>query len=635
MATFEQVKIALKENWGFDNFRPAQSRIIQELLANQSVIGILPTGGGKSLCFQVPGLVFEGITLVISPLISLIDDQVSHLSKKNISAIALHSRLSQKEYFQEVDNLINGKYKFVYISPEKLMSEHFISIISAVHVSQVAIDEAHCISMWGFDFRPSYRKIGDMRDLFPDAYWIALTASATNLVIKDIQQELKLTNTKVKRVSLSRKNLRYAVFYEESISAKLLNLCNRISGSGLIYTRSRKETVEIDRLLKANEMSSDHYHAGLSIDERSAKQNSWMKGETRIMVCTSAFGMGIDKPNVRFVLHAEPPENLAYYYQEAGRAGRDGNTAYVGLFYNKEHVTRLENRFANKQISRKELGQIYDEFYSYFQIAVGMGEGLTFPFNAKALVSSSALSATKWHAAIDILRMHELFTLAQDIKSQSSIRILNDTSKNSSFELEHEYLNKVLKTIVRKYAGVYNGPTKIDESFIAEETSLPKRAIVQYLQRLEEMQIVEYQQQKDENVILFSVDRVNVFVPNMDKLNMFAEQLKVGHEGIIKYIHDHIECRNEMISIYFGVKQGIPCGVCDNCKKLKKSKSYAHQFSKISLELKRMVNINNKRESLLQELKNKPMHTLVLQELIERKIVRKDKGSIYWNENSK
>ena len=543
--------------------------------------------------------------------------------------------LRKREYFVEIDNIINGKYLFVYVSPEKLLSEHFISILESLNIAQIAIDEAHCISMWGFDFRPAYRKIGEVLNKFPDIFCIALTASATDLVIKDIKNELGLNHTKVKRVSLSRRNLRYAVLNEESIHAKLLELCKKIEGSGLIYTRSRKACVELSELLKFNDLNADYYHAGLDIKERSLRQKMWMSDEIRIMVCTSAFGMGVDKPDVRFVLHAEPPENLAYYYQEAGRAGRDGKRSYAGLLYNSEQIIRLQKRYLNQQIKSDELVKVYDDLYSYFQIGEGVGEGLSYSFSPKKLVDRSPYSTNIWHTALSLLRMHEIISFSKDFKSTSSIQILTDQLGMEGFEKDNEPLKRIIQIIVRKYAGVYNGLTRIDEGFIAKEASLPERVVKQYLVRLNDLQLITYQAYENENTILFLKDRIRNFIPDQAKLKMLEGQKKMGYEGMIEYIEDDHSCRNQMISSYFGVHQDIPCGVCDHCKKLKKSRTFEHEFSKISLELKNLVDMDNNRENLLLELKNKPLHTLVLQELIERKIVYRDKGKIHWKESSK
>lgn len=621
----------LNQYWGFENFRPVQKTIIQEILVRKKVIGILPTGGGKSICFQVPGMLMEGITIVISPLISLIDDQVSALNNRGIKALALHSKLSQRNYFIEIDNVLNGKYKFVYLSPEKLLSQHFQSILTSLPVSMFAIDEAHCVSMWGFDFRPSYRKLKDSLALFPNALVIALTASATKQVIKDIGNELGLKEAKLIRASLLRKNLTYAVLYEESIGAKLLEMCNKVRGSGLIYTRSRKETVELSRLLSENGLSSDYYHAGLTLEERTLKQSKWMDGEIRIMICTSAFGMGIDKSDVRFVFHAGPPENLAYYYQEAGRAGRDRQQAYIGLLFNEDHINRLESAYNMKKVNKEIIKEVYEHLYNYYQIAVGNGKGLSFSFDPNQVIASTSLKSATYFNAINMLKLHERIQFTDTVFSGSKLQIIASPQQLVRLQNENQKLDKIIKVLVRKYSGVYTSMVKIDEKFMAQELNLPLQVIKNYLQRLNELKYVDYAFASGENSILFLQERQKAFVVDTGLIKNYNLQLKEGLAGMQSYLNEQKACRHIQISMYFGLKESMPCGRCDNCKTTKKSSAFKKIFKQTSMDLKVLIQNKENKSQILAEIENNPLQTLVLQDLIERKIVIKDKVRYYWS----
>jgi ATP-dependent DNA helicase RecQ len=620
----------LKQYWGYDDFRPVQQAVVEQLLNKKEVIGILPTGGGKSICFQVPAMLLEGTALVVSPLISLIDDQVNNLKSRGISAVALHSRLSQKEYFIEIDNIINGKYKFIYVSPEKLLSSHFQSVVLEFQIALIAIDEAHCISMWGFDFRPAYRKLDELIEKLPKAHRVALTASATDLVIQDIREQLRLKNAKLIRASLVRKNLRYAVLNEENISTKILELCKKVKGTGLIYTRSRKETVEFSRLLKSNDISSDFYHAGLPIEDRIAKQEQWMNGEIRVMVCTNAFGMGIDKSNVRFVFHTEPTESLAYYYQEAGRAGRDNKIAYCGLLYNEQLLHRLEKRFDAKKVESVLVKQAYDEIFSFYKIGVGNGELLKYPFDYKSFIQNSKLSVSQLHTSLLALKMQGVLQLEDTLNASSKIQIICDHKKLEQLQNDHEELDKIIKVAIRKYAGIYHGLTDVDESFIAKEGNCPKVLIEGYLKRLHELRYIDYQPCNTKNSILFLLDRVAIFNPHQATLKAYNIQQQIAYEGIVNYITETKKCRNLMISNYFGIEQSIPCGHCDNCRVEKKSKEFEFQFLSISEDLKLKIKNGYDKATLTSEIKLKPYYLLVLQELIERKLIRKQNNTLIW-----
>lgn len=630
IVSLEEARRVLKQYWGYDSFRPAQEKIIRNIIEKEKAIGIVPTGGGKSLGFQIPAMLFSGVCLVVSPLIALIDDQVQNLIDKGISAIALHSKLTKAQYFLEVDNIINGKYKFVYVSPEKLVSEHFRSVLSSFNIHLMAVDEAHCISMWGFDFRPAYKKLNEIVADNPNWRICALTASATKRVLSDIKEQLHLQDAPVTKVSLQRNNLRYAVLKSENTSTKLLELVKKIQGSGLIYTRSRMETKELAALLDEEGIDADFYHAGLDMEERTLKQEMWMKNEIRVMVCTNAFGMGIDKSDVRFVFHSAPPENLAYYYQEAGRAGRDGELSYVGLLYNAQTLHRLEDNYKNASVPLEFLKEFYGSLHSYYNIALGSGMGETFPFDYKRVHEILGIKPQRLLKALNIFQMHGILQLSENYHKQSSV-FFKVSSDDTSLANLPESLTNIITVLQRKYAGIYNHMVEIDEKFIAKEVLMPKSALRQYLERLRDLEIIEYESNNQNHFIQFLQDRQRMFLGSYDTIEIYGQMQKFGFESMSSYLTEGEVCRNQIISAYFGMKTELPCGTCDNCKRSKSSQGFKNAFKEKANYLRKEMASAKSRKEILEKVKSNHYAALVLQELLERKVAVFKNNKWHWH----
>lgn len=628
----ELLEVALEvlhRYWGFKEFRAAQKHFILNLLRQEEAIGVMPTGGGKSICFQIPGLMMGGVTLVISPLIALIDDQVRQLSEKGISAVALHSRLNQAQYFLEVDNIINGKYKFIYVSPEKLLSNHFQSVLPSFNVHLLAIDEAHCISMWGFDFRPAYRKLSDVIAENPSWKVCALTASATDLILKDIRKELFLEDAPLTRISLYRKNLNYAVIFAENLTTKIISFTKKMSGSGLIYTRSRKETREIALLLNDENINADYYHAGLPQEERKYKQERWMSNEIQVMVCTNAFGMGIDKADVQFVFHAGPPENLANYYQEAGRAGRDGNKAYAGIFFSNQSLKKMEKYYLQEELSLDTIKVLYDQLHSHYGVALGDGEGSTFPFHPRKLVNALGVDAQLLHKALKLFTMHGILQLSENYNKSSTIRICLGAKELEAQSLP-SHLTNLLIVLQRKYANIFSQSISIDESFLCSELSIPKQVLDQYLQKLDDLGVVEYSASTDVHYIQFLKDRQRLFIASFDTMQTFSEMQKIGYTAMANYLTEREACRNQIIGNHFGMPQDLPCGHCDNCKKLKKEATFNQVFKEKAKNIKKQVLRAKSRKEVLDYIRKDALSALVLRELMDRRVAEYKNNRWIW-----
>jgi len=412
-----QPKTILKQFWGYEEFRPLQEDIIESVLAGKDTLALLPTGGGKSICFQVPAMCKDGICIVISPLIALMKDQVNNLRKKNIKAEAIYSGMSKSDIDRILDNCKYGDVKFLYLSPERLKSDLALTRISQMNVQLIAVDEAHCISQWGYDFRPPYMEIASIRPLFPEVPIIALTATATEKVVVDIQERLEFKTPNVMQKSFRRSNLWYVVVEEENKQIKLLEIFKKIPGSGIVYTRSRKRTIEIANELRKNNITADFYHGGLNTAQRSAKQDSWVNGQTRIIVSTNAFGMGIDKSNVRVVVHVDVPDSIEAYFQEAGRAGRDGEQSFAALLYNQEDRTKLERNFENSYPPLEEIRRVYRALGNFYQLAIGSGVGLSQDFHLEQFVNRFNFEPIICYNALKILETNGYIALSDAVGS--------------------------------------------------------------------------------------------------------------------------------------------------------------------------------------------------------------------------
>lgn len=605
----------LKHYWGHSTFRPLQENIIQSILDGTDTLALLPTGGGKSICFQVPALAMDGVCVVISPLIALMKDQVDNLTKRGIKACAVYSGMKKQEIDVLLDNCVYGKIKFLYLSPERLSSELVKVRLSKMKISFFAIDEAHCISQWGYDFRPAYLRIAELRELLPQQKILALTATATPEVVKDIQQQLNFKNSKVFIASFERKNLAYIVLQEEDKWNRLLKIVTSLKGAGIIYARNRKRTQEIALFLQRNSITADYYHAGLSPQVRDTKQNNWMLNNCRIMVCTNAFGMGIDKPDVRFVVHLELPDSLEAYFQEAGRAGRDGNKSYgIVLFQSvdsNESMHRLKQGFPTVS----EIKSVYQALCNYYKLAIGSGLEITFDFDSADFCNTFNLKANHVFNCLKFLEKEEYLSLSDSSKTNAKLKILLNKQTLFDFQVANKDLDILIKTILRSYSGAFDEFILISETELAKRTAQKKEDIIKQLNYLNKLKVISYFPQSFLPQLTFTRARVDV-----KKLTISAEVLSKRFElaaqklnAVIHYAESTKLCRSQMLLHYFGESTAGFCGVCDVC--LAKNKT-------LDLTSEMFTILTNKITSLLQTQKL-PLKSLV--KLMEHK---KEKQSI-------
>jgi ATP-dependent DNA helicase RecQ len=563
----------LKKYWGHSSFRPGQEAIIQSVLKNRDTLALLPTGGGKSICFQVPGMANDGLCLVVSPLIALMNDQVQNLKKKGIKAMAITSAMSWNEIRVAFGMCINENYKFLYLSPERLQTDIFLKNIHELNIGMIAVDESHCISQWGYDFRPSYLKIARVRELLPKVPIIALTASATNQVIEDIQQKLIFKNAAVFKSSFERKNLHYIVQQEEDKINRLLSICKKINGTGVVYVRNRKKTVEISYLLNQNEFTADYYHAGLTADERHHKQNNWISGKTRIIVATNAFGMGIDKPDVRFVVHLDLPDSLEAYFQEAGRGGRDGKVAYAVLLFQQNDAQQLLENTEKSFPPIDEIKQTYQAIANYYQIAIGSGIGLSVDFDLEAICANYHLNALSVFNSIRFLEKENYLSYQDHSYEPSKLMLLMNKNDLYNFEIKYPKFERIIKSLLRNYGGLFDHHVFINEYQLAKKLMIGKDEVDEQLKRLHKMDVLEYIPKSQLPKLIFTYNRIDAkqleFKP--ENYRMLKEiALKRAH-SVIKYVNENNSCRNRQLLIYFDEKNVYDCGNCDVCLERKKS----------------------------------------------------------------
>jgi ATP-dependent DNA helicase RecQ len=561
----------LKRYWGFDVFRPLQEEIINSVLKGKDTLALLPTGGGKSICFQVPALLMEGICIVVSPLVALMKDQVEHLKSRGIEAVAIYAGMGKREIDILLDNCIYGKIKFLYLSPERLLSEIVRARISYMNVNLIAIDEAHCISQWGYDFRPPYLKVKELREIHPDKPVLALTATATPRVRTDIIDKLVLKDVQVFVKSFSRKNLSYVVFNLEDKHKKLIEIARNVKGCGLVYVRNRRETAEIAMFLQRNKISADFYHAGLEKDQRFKKQEDWKKDKIRIMVATNAFGMGIDKPNVRFVVHLDLPESLEAYYQEAGRAGRDEHRAFAVLLSNKSDQLSLEAKYTDSFPSVEEIKKVYHYLGNYYQLAFGVGQGLNFEFDLADFCKRFNISVIKTITALKFLERDGYLALSENVFIPSRLMFTIGHEEVYRFQIENSSFDPIIKTIQRSYGGAFDNYVKIKESDLSNRLRISYNDVIAYLKKLQEFDVISYLPQTDQPQLQFLVPRTDFTHLDIDaKYIKLRKQIQKDQiEAVIAYASVY-SCRNVQLLHYFGESNAEKCGVCDVCLAEKK-----------------------------------------------------------------
>ena len=562
----------LKQYWGYDSFRGIQEEIINSISENKDTLGLMPTGGGKSITFQVPALAKDGLCLVITPLIALMKDQVQNLRKRGIKALSIYSGMSRQDIITTLENCIFGNYKFLYISPERLDTEIFRTKLRKMKVSMITVDESHCISQWGYDFRPAYLKIAEIRELLPNIPVLALTATATPEVVKDIQARLHFRRENVFRMSFERSNLAYLVRKTDNKTGELLHILRSMPGSAIVYVRNRRRTKEITELLNNEDITADFYHAGLDDATKDIRQHRWQSGGSRVMVATNAFGMGIDKPDVRIVIHMDLPDSIEAYFQEAGRAGRDGQKAYAVILYAKADKTTLHKRIPDTFPEKEYIKDVYEHLQYYYQMAMGDGLDCVREFNIEDFCRKFKYFPVPVDSALKILTQagYLEYTGEQDNTS----RLLFTIQRDELYRLREmgDDMDKLIQTVLRSYTGVFTDYTYINEDSLAIRTGLTRRQIYEQLVHLAKLRIVSYIPRKKTPYIIYTRERIEAQLIHISP--EIYEERKARYEtrinAMLEYVTNDTLCRSRMLLDYFGEKNEHNCGQCDTCIGLRK-----------------------------------------------------------------
>lgn len=581
-----------------------QEEIIHAVLEGKDTLALLPTGGGKSICFQVPALLMDGTCLVISPLIALMRDQVDSLTRKNIPAIALHSGLNFYEVKKILQQATHGDFKFVYLSPERLETNLFKEYLPALNISLIVVDEAHCVSQWGYDFRPPYLRIAHLREELPGVPVIALTASATPVVQEDITAKLAFGNQAVFRQSFERPNLSYSSFCADSKTNKVLDVLSKVHGSAIVYCSSRKQTRDLSQLLLLQNIPADYYHAGLKQQERDRKQEAWITNQTRVMVCTNAFGMGIDKPDVRTVIHYDMPDCIENYYQEAGRAGRDGKKSFAVLVYQAENIAALRSMPDRRFPPIATIKNIYQALADYLQIPVGNGEGMYYDFDLLSFVKNFKLDSLLVINTLKVLEQEGHITFSENIFLPTQVQFTVDKDTLQEFEKSHEELEPIIKCLLRAYQGIFDNRVSVQEKQIAWLGRLPVEKVQEQLLQLQSFGMIEYLPQKDTPQIHFLLNRASAqyLQINQDAYLSRKKQYTERVENMIRFVGLQGECRSRFISKYFGDPALSDCGVCDNCLAAKRKALTAEEFRQIETQIMHLLEESLSVEQLLHAL---------------------------------
>lgn len=565
----------LKQYWGYDHFRGVQEEIIHSIGDGKDTLGLMPTGGGKSITFQVPALAKDGLCLVITPLIALMKDQVQNLKSRGIKALAIYSGMSRQEIIITLENCIFGNYKFLYISPERLNTEIFRAKLLKMKISMITVDESHCISQWGYDFRPAYLKIAEIRELLPGVPVLALTATATPEVVKDIQMRLRFQEENVFKMSFERKNLAYIIRKTENKTGELLHILRRMPGSAIIYVRNRRRTKEITELLHNEGITADFYHAGLDDATKDLRQQRWQTGESRVIVATNAFGMGIDKPDVRIVIHLDLPDSIEAYFQEAGRAGRDGEKAYAVILYSKSDQTTLHKRMPDTFPEKEYIKQVYEHLQYYYQMAMGDGQDCIREFNIEDFCRKFKYFPVPVDSALKILTQAGYLEYTDEQDNASRLRF--SVHRDELYKLRElgEDMDTLIQTILRSYTGLFTDYAFINEESLATRTGLTRRQIYELLIRLAKLRIISYVPRKKTPFIIYTRERVERH--HLQILPSVYEERKERYEkrieAMLDYVTNDTVCRSRMLLHYFGESNEHNCGECDTCIRLRNQKN--------------------------------------------------------------
>lgn len=584
----------LDKYWGHKSFRPLQEDIINSILNGKDTLALLPTGGGKSVCFQIPALAKEGICIVVSPLIALMKDQVENLQKKDIKAVAITSSMHKREIDIALDNCVHGKIKFLYLSPERLETEIVKVRVQKMNVNLLAIDESHCISQWGYDFRPSYLKIAIFREFIPNIPVLALTATATPEVVLDIQEKLLFKTKNVLQKSFERTNLAYIVQEEEDKLQRLIKIANNIKGSGIVYVRNRKKTHELASYLKSHKISADFYHAGIEPQTRDLKQQDWIQNKTRIIVCTNAFGMGIDKPDVRFVVHLDLPDSIEAYFQEAGRAGRDEQKSFAVLLYNKSDKIELERNTENQFPPIEEIKKTYQALANYLQLATGSGLGVTFNFDITAFCDNYKLQAISTYNCLKFIEREGYIILNDAVHKPSKIKIEVNREDLYKFQITDKAFDFFIKILLRSYSGLFDDFVKINEFDLAKKLSTKKEDVIKRLHYLQQIGLITYASQTELPQLTFIQPRVDAKELSISKENYDLLKKKAFErmESMIHYASSNHKCRSQLLLSYFGENNTERCNQCDVCLDENKRTLHNDEFDRICTQIKELIAIH-------------------------------------------
>jgi len=629
---FQQI---LFKYWGFSSFRSIQEDIIRSAYEGHDTLALMPTGGGKSITFQVPALAKDGLCIVVTPLIALMKDQVENLKKKGIKAAALHSGLTRHEIDITLDNCAYGDYKFLYLSPERIETEMFKARIHKLNINLIAIDESHCISQWGYDFRPSYLRIADLRVLLPGIPILAVTATATPEVAEDIQERLHFREKRVFKMSYERKNLVYLVRNVDDKHKHLLKIINNVPGTGVVYVRNRQNTQDIAIMLQKEGISADYYHAGLSTEIRNKKQDEWQNNKTRIIVSTNAFGMGIDKPEVRFVVHMDLPDSPEAYFQEAGRGGRDGKLAYAILLYNSSDKTKIEQRIETSFPEIEEIKRTYEALGSYLGIAIGAGKGEVYDFNLAEFCTIYKLSFTRAFSSLKILEKSGYVELTEEIDNPSRLLFLMGKNDLYKYQVANAHMDGFIKLILRNYAGVFSEYVKIDEKYLAKLAGLSLKDITENLILLGRAHVINYIPRKKTPLIIYTEERLdqkNLFI-SPENYHQRKERYLSRINSMVSYASGVTKCRSQILLEYFGQEDAYRCGKCDVCTSRNELDMSKYQFDIILTQVKEVLQKSpTNTESLVDSVKQPPEKTIVvIRWLLDNgKITKNSEGLLMW-----
>jgi ATP-dependent DNA helicase RecQ len=588
LSEFTQI---LTKYWGYSTFRPLQEEIIESVARGKDTLGLMPTGGGKSVTYQAYSLSKPGICLVITPLIALMKDQVENLNQRGIKALAIYSGMTAQEIKIAMDHAAWGDYKFLYLSPERIATERFRERINQLDVNLIAVDEAHCISQWGYDFRPSYLRIAELREMLPEAPVLAVTATATSQVIDDIQEQLKFRKKNVLRASYYRSNLVYLVRNEEDKVNYLVNAVQKAKGTGIVYVKSRKLTREISDLLRKNNVSADYYHAGLPSKIRSARQEAWKSGKCRVIVSTNAFGMGIDKADVRFVIHLEAPDSIEAYFQEAGRAGRDGKTAWSVLLYNNSDKIRLHKNVDKTFPEPDIIKRIYEAICNYYQIAVGFGKNQTLEFSMASFASGFSFQITTVYNSLKILQREGYLELTDELDNPSKVYFIVDRDDLYKFQVANAEFDGFIKLLLRSYTGLFTNYIAIDEQLMAQRANVSPDLVYQFLTRLRTLKIIDYIPQKKTPFIIFAKERIDIDRVKISRENY--EDRKADYvrrvDAVVHYASSGHKCRSQLLLQYFGEAESVRCGKCDVCMERNELNVSKYEFDAVCEQIKKVL----------------------------------------------